>query len=619
MSDFFVSITEAIKNQDPLLIWVFGVVLTASLFLKFPKLRHRRCWIVIIFPLLLLSTITLYIQGAIAPLAGGILIVVVGSPIAWWLLTTVIRRAPLLFEKSVIASLADWVHNGNFFQAKRRFARKPLRVISVPAKLEWSFLKAKAHSDQGDFKEGYALYTQLLSLPLFQEERTKVQVRRICTLCALGDTLRAMKAFECIEDVMISDGYDQYWLRALLTERAGKLKVARTNWLHAVGENTAGKTKLAKGYNNLGRIEGILHNRTEALHYYNKAALRARQSQDRMMLHSVYPNLIDTLLLNGEHDRAASALEEYNALVDQSITEELVKLYNYHLAYARQTGDRPLFAKTLRHGQTRIVPRLSYQQRLIFEVCELRIRYNGQVGWMKTLRMVEARLDDYFDLDFPQQYWALKEIFGVLRSLAQSNHLGSFRKAFVRIVRYMEGIDGQIRDYLEVLPDYCVFERCSWEKERAWLLKFRKELGSKKQYLGMLKQMVTHLENIKDIHLQHRNPLEAIEADLNIVDEAMAQITQTGDSEVMGWGRPVMAQRVAQASDSVKFFANHPKTVEYNLRIARYALFLGDRALAKYHFKAFRESGVNVDHYASWLQDYYIVLKEAFQGAYSGG
>lgn len=598
-------------------MWVFGIALAVLLFWTAPKLRHRRYWAGIVFLLLLvLFAITLFIKGIAPLLRGGILTVVIGSCVAWWLLTTAVQREPLPYEASVIGSLADLVHTGEFSQARRRSTQKPLLVISVPARLEWSFLKAKAYIDQGDFKEGYTLYTQLLSLPLFQEERIKVEVRRICTLCALGDTLRATNVFERTED-WISDGYERYWLRALLTERSGRLEAARTNWLHALGQKTAGNARLAKGYNNLGRIEGILHNRTEALHYYSKAAALARQSQDRMTLHSVYPNLIDTLLVNGEHDRAASALEEYNALVDQGITEELVKLYNYHLAYARQTEDENLLVETLRHGQKTIVPRLSSPQRLVFEACELRIRYNHRIGWTEMLCTLEPRLGDYLDLDFPQQYWALKEIFGVLRTVAQRGQLDPFRKAFDRLVCYMKGIDETIRDYLVELPDYCVFERCSWEKQRAWLLRFRNELGSRQQYQDMLQQMVTHLDNVKDIHLQHGNPLEAIEADLNIADEAMAQITQTGDPETTAWLQPIIEQRIAEAVAAVKPFAGHPMTLEYNLRIARYALFLGNREMAKHHFEAFNDAGVSIYHYASWLQGYYRELEGAFISEHS--
>jgi hypothetical protein len=288
--DLFIKLVESIGDPDPLSVWIFGLALIALLFLRVPKLRHRRYRMGVVFLLLpLLSTITLFIQDTIGLLAAGALIGIVGVPVAWWLFTTAMRRDALLFEKAMIRSLRDLVHAGDFSRATRRSTQKQWFLLSVPAKLKWSFLKAKAHSDQGEFKEAYAIYDRLLSLPLFQEERIEVQLQQIYSLCALGDTLRATKTFHSI-DGAISSGYYRYWARALLAERAGELEAARTNWLHAVGEDVPASAKLAKGYNNLGRIEGILRNRTQALHFYRKATSLVSQSQDKMVLHSVYPN-----------------------------------------------------------------------------------------------------------------------------------------------------------------------------------------------------------------------------------------------------------------------------------------------------------------------------------------
>ena len=603
---------NAIKTQDWLLVWGLGIGSIVSALAKYPQLRHRRyARVSVASSLLVLLTITLYIQDIIHAVTGVILILLFGVPSASWLFITAKRRAPLPFEKIAIDSLAALVCAGNYSLADQRFARKPFCIVSVPANLEWSFLRARAFSDQGRPRESYELLQRLLSLPLFEEERIKVEVKRVFALLLLGDTLQAKAIFERVKDAL--EEADRFFLEACFAERHGKLGLAREYMLRALGEAQQKKdARLARIYNNLGRMEGILKNQTDALHYYKKTAVLAKELDEKEMVHIAYPNLIDTLLLGGEYDRARSVLQEYIGLVDQSTTEELVKLYNYYLEYARQTGDQAFFLRTLVLGRMKIAPKLSFHERLAFENSELRIRWNNKSGWEEMLFVMEARLDDYFGLDFPQQYYALKEIFLILKELAKGNQFGPFGTMFDRLVRYMQEVDAVIEKHLLELPDCCVFERCYWEKERVSLLKFQKEVTTKRQYMDMLKQMIKHLQNIKDIHLQHGNPLDAIEADLNIADEVMWQTIQIGDADIATQLRPAVKQHTAEAVEAAQRFADHPRTLEYKLRIARYALFLNDRDMAMHHFEAFKDAGVSIHHYASWLQGYYEELERFF-------
>ncbi len=491
MKDFI----NAIRNQDPLLVWVLGIGIVISAFATFSKLRHGRyVRVIVASTLLVLLTITLYIQDIIDAVTGVILVLLFGLPSASWLFITAKRRAPLPFEKIAIDSLAALVRVGNHSLANQRFAQKPFYVVSVPAKLEWSFLHVKSFNYQERFKDGYELLDGLLSLPLFEEEKVKVETKRVFVLYALGDTLRARTSFDRIREAILEEA-DRLFLEALFAERDGELGLAREYMLRALGEAQQRRdARLARIYNNLGRMEGILKNQTDALHYYKKAATLAKELDEKGTVHIAYPNLTDTLLLGGEYDRAKSILEEYTEFIDQSIIDELLRLYNYYLEYARQTRDRAFFLKTLALGRMEITPRLSFQERLMFESSELRIRWNNKVGWDEMLFVAEARLDDYFRLDFPQQYRALKEIFIVLKELAKANQLGPFGAMFDRLVCYMREIDAVVEDYLLELPDRCVFERCYWEQERVSLRKFQMEVTTQEQHMDLVEQMIEHLQ-----------------------------------------------------------------------------------------------------------------------------
>ena len=76
-----------------------------------------------------------------------------------------------------------------------------------------------------------------------------------------------------------------------------------------------------------------------------------------------------------------------------------------------------------------------------------------------------------------------------------------------------------ISSYILDLPDYCVDERCYWEKQKAYLRKIQQNNDPQTNLKDLFEGIFEHLRNIKDIQLQHGNPLPAIEADLNIADE----------------------------------------------------------------------------------------------------
>lgn len=605
---------NAIREQDLLLIWAIYISLVAGAFVRYARLRHQR-WIRVSISgaVLILLFITLWIQGVMHMPIAAMLILTIGIPSASWLYATAYKRRPLGVEKRAIDSLAEVVRAGNYTLANQQSAQRPFYLVSVPAKLEWSFLRVESFVYQQRFKESYEPLVRLASLPLFEEERVEVEVKRASILYWLGDTIRARRRFEYIKDA-IPEQADRLFLEALLVERNGGLGLAREHMLHALGEAQQQRdARLARIYNNLGRIEGILKNRTDALHYYKKAATLAGELGEKGTIHTAYQNLVDTLLLGGDYGKAQSVLEEYTDLVDRGITYELLRLYNYHLEYARQTEDPVFFLKTLALGRARIASSLSLEERLIFESSELRIRWNNRswkTGWEEMLFVVDARLDDYLALDFPQQYHALKEIFIVLKELFKSNQLGPFAAMFDRLVRYMQEIDTVIEGYLLELPDYCVFERCEWEKERVWLRRLR-DVSTRDQYIVLVDQMIEHLRNIKDTHLQHGNPLKATEADLNIADEAMSHVVHSNEEFATIRWQPIVEQRTVEAAEAIQEFDDHPQTVEYKLRVARYALFLGDRNRAQQYFEAFKDAGVSIHHYASWLQEYYQDLEQS--------
>lgn len=594
----------------------FSVLATLLLALLKPLWRSKRHRNYILFSVFLLCIIlTLYFSGFFAGCIAYILLALLAIYI---FVAYHAATRPIFLEPSVLSNLAALVREGRYTEIDKRFPQRPFYIRSIPGRIKWDLLWARKLmvQEQPRLRDAYEMYSELLSFPLFEKEENKIRLNQVLALFLLGDTNKAKSIFERTKQKIDQDKYYEIlYLQSLFDERAGEFEKARQSLLSAVGEHDNVKDiQLAKIYNNLGRMEKMLGNTTNILHYYRKSAELALHLKEKFLIHIAYPNLIDTYLLNGDNKNAASFLDEYSNLIDKDNIDDLLKFNNYKLEYARQIKNKILFLDTLTQGRIEILPKISAQEQLVFEISELRIRWNTQYGWDEKLFLVRHYLPEYLKLEFPARHFVLKEVFNILRDLAKTNNLGPFADLFSQLLDFMGRSKKDIDQYVLELPDYCVDERCFWEKEKAFLRKVQKADEPPINLIDFYEGMFEHLRNIKDIQLQHGNPLPAIEADLNIADECMGVAQQIWDIAVINYLRKNMQKHLDNACRDLEKFRQHPASNEYIVRIARYALFLGNKERAREYFDDFVRSKISIYHYAAWIQQYYKELDSEFLG-----
>ncbi|MBW2557529.1 MAG: hypothetical protein JRD69_01595 [Deltaproteobacteria bacterium] len=524
---------------------------------------------------------------------------------------------PIFPETSVIAQLADLVREGRYTEIEKRFPQRPLYIRGIPGRIKWNLLWARKlmTQEQPRLRDAYEMYSELLSFPLLEKEENNIRLNQVLVLFLLGDTNKAKSIFERTKQKIDQDKYYEIlYLQSLFDERVGAFEKARQSLLSAVGEHDNVKDiQLARIYNNLGRMEKLLGNTTNTSHYYRKSAELAHHFKEKHLIHIAYPNLIDTYLLNGDTQNAVSFLDEYSNLIDKNNIDDLLKFNNYKLEYARQTKNKILMLDTLTQGRIEILPKISATKQLVFEISELRIRWNSGCGWLEKLFWVRHCLPEYLKLEFPARHIALKEIFNILRDLAKTNNLGPFTGLFSQLIDLMGQSNDDIDRYVRDLPDYCVNERCFWEKEKAFLRKVQKTDEPQINLIDFYEGIFEHLRNIKDIQLQYGNPLPAIEADLNIADECMGVAQEIRDIAVINYLRKNMQEHLDNACKDFEKFRRSPASKEYIVRIAKYALFLDDKERAREYFDDFVRSKISIYHYAAWIQQYYKELDSEFR------
>ncbi len=263
------------------------------------------------------------------------------------------------------------------------------------------------------------------------------------------------------------------------------------------------------------------------------------------------------------------------------------------LDYFRQKGDKAKLLSAIEQGRSLLYPKITEHQKLVYDISELRIRWNSQLLKPSYVAHIEHQLDKYLLLYLTERYRTMKEIHFVLGRLEEMNALGHFLPFYERVSHVLRGMESEIGDYLLTLPEYCVNEKCYWLKELAAVQKI-----DRRNYDFEL--VLQRLNNLKDTLLKNENYLDALTVRLDISDEAIFQ----KKNEIV-W------QSVQQAIKELERFKGHPVEAECFIRIAYYAFAVGQYQCAEKYFNLFEETGVSSEHFADWVQAYYahLVLK----------
>ena len=260
------------------------------------------------------------------------------------------------------------------------------------------------------------------------------------------------------------------------------------------------------------------------------------------------------------------------------------------LQYFRQKKDKEKLLSAIGQGRSLLYPKMTEPQKLVYDISELRIRWNSQLLSPAYLAHIEHQLDKYLLLDLTERYRTLKEIHFVLERLEEMNDLGHFLPFFERVSYSLIGMKSEIENYLLSLPEYCVNEKCYWLKELAAVQRI-----DRRNY--DFEQVLQRLNDLKDTLLKYENYLEALTVGLDISDEAMFQ----KKNEIV-W------QSVQQTIKELGRFKGHPVEAGCFIRIAYYAFVVGQYQCAEKYFNRFEETGVSPKHFADWIQKYYAYL-----------
>ena len=584
---------SAFEHKDVIGFISLGVVFLVALFEKYRILWHPRYrYRVIVCTGLFIVAISSWMGGWFSNtacivflllLAGFTFLMYCSSKNVLWPCSSLFRKIKLQ------------INAGEGIVAEKTLSRCRWLCVDPLMGYEWNLLNAKIYLIKGNIRKSYEILRDFNEQLLFEKEKDLLTVKKAGVLAQLGNYKGAAALTSGLKNVEGDLALQRAIVDALCQEVRGELATSSETLRLAVLNTTVTATNefIPKIYNNLGRIRKIEGNTTETLLYYEKAANAAVEMGYKHLIHAPFQNLILSYALEKKFDKAEKWIEKYHAEIDENNATDLLEFDNLMLRYFRQKKDKAKLLSAIEQGRSLLYPKITEHQKVVYDISELRIRWNSQLLKPSYVAHIEHQLDKYLLLDLTERYRTLKEIHFVLERLEEINALDPFLPFYGRVSYILRGMESEIENYLLSLPEYCVNEKCYWLKELAAVQK-----SDKRNY--DFKRVLRRLNDLKDTLLKNENYLEALIAGLDISDEAIFQ----KKNEIV-W------QSVQQTIKELERFKGHPVEAECFIRIAYYAFFVGQYQCAKEYFNLFEKTGVSPEHFADWIQAYYahLVLK----------
>jgi len=593
--EYIIALAQAIKSRDYLLVAVicccalFVVAATRRELLSHPRYRLKS----VIFFLLATATLVLYTGGFLTWPTSGLVLLLLVSLAAVFIHSS---RGNILWPcSSILRDASDFIRANEPKRAEQILNRYTRYFQDPVEKYSYCLMQAAVASAKNDERRSIELLDKINVDTLDPDEKTRLELLRAGYFTRLGDHKKALQIIEYLSDPSDKYSLQISLIRALSAESEGDL-TRSSEILFDAKESASDRPKDADYFavlNNYGRIQKIKENETEALIHYRKALKLAKDLREKHLLHVAYQNVIHSFVSSHRHDEARKLISEYRSIVDFSNPDDLVEYYNFLIEFYRGANNRNKLFETLDEARERVYPLVSRKEQIVCDISQLRMRWNGGVLAPAFLYQIEDQYPEYANLPAVERFRCYMELHHVLQRLKEDGRLILSQKAlFDQNRENIRHLVPALEDHLDTTPEYCVFEKC----QVTWDIIRGKKCGTDDyDREGVLRM----LEDIKEIYLTHGNYIEAFNAGLDVCDEALGQKRYEK-----------MWEFTQLAMDELQKIRGHPAEASALIRIACYAYNAGRPDLAREYLDQFERTGVQISHYADWIQGYYIGLKQ---------
>ncbi|KAF1078707.1 hypothetical protein [Methanogenium sp. MK-MG] len=591
-----IEIKSVFDSGDVILFLLIYVSILGAILIKWKILLNKKyCYKYFLFATLFLLYLISIMKGI---LDANIAIILLILFIVLALVFIYSSKGKILWPcSSVCSDVVSCLKANEPNEAEKLLKKNKWMFLDSSEKFRYYTLAAQASSGLSDIRRSFELLMNVDEKSLNDGEKTDLALQKAGYAVQLGNYIYADLIVEKLPDLSGEHLLQWYVIRALSAQFEGDLNKCSELLLHGISEcsDQSETTTYQIALNNLGQIRKLEGNYTDALLRYKKSLSCAKRTGDKRSLHINYQNVIHVLILLKKFNEAEQLKNEYYSTIDKKNTQDILEYFNFVTDYCRQINNKEQLAEALDEARERLYPGISREQQLSYDISQLRMRWNAELLKPAFLTQIECQYPEYSTLLPLERYHCYKELDHVLQKLKQLGRLTLFEDLFFtnskNLQQIISEIERQYAEILQLLPDYCVSEKCNYLWDLAVLEKENGPNYDREIVLRLLCDM-------KGTLLKHRNYIRAVVVGLDLCDELLGQ----NRIEEM-W------ECTKNSMDEFNRIHGHPEEVSAFIRIACYAYNAGELEIAKDYLHRFEQTGIQITNYADWIQGYYIGLK----------
>jgi hypothetical protein len=537
--------------------------------------------------------------------------ILVWMPLAILLMIFFLLRSRIVLphEKKWLNKCATLIESCDYPSAKTLLLNTPA-FMGVPAQLHWTLKKIQLFAITGDLVEEHEAVQQFKKLSLFPGEQHQSRLLEASLYFRSGNFKRFAELLELVDKETLPDSKSKtqyHLLSSNKNETEGNYAAAKSD-LEGLLENEVRGERNTSIYNNLARLEEIQGNELQAVHFYEKALDLLRKHPAANLYQVVYHNLIVLKARTGKTSDAKALLEEYRTAVDTRIAHQYLEYLNTQITLARQIKDLPMLLQGYAMVDLYLKPKLTKDEWTAQFVSELRTRANDQIGLHEHLFKTELLFDDLTSQPFPKSYFALKELFGVLKQLAKDNQLGPMGNLFKRTLSALSEVTPKIDAYRKTIPDVLLNQHFFWISEINSLHKLTAvtQDGFNQMFFETLFGQLKELIRISEDKDNHRLQMQAL---MMFCDEYSAYSSYI-NSQLDAAYRQLAKQSLEKANQLLQFRIKDPELHQYMAGLAWYEWKINaNTEKATYWINLFESKKFSQLHFAVWHRQQYAEVK----------
>lgn len=526
-----------------------------------------------------------------------------GSVVLFW-----IAMWMFPWEKSYFAKVDQGFEQYDSDALKVLISNPPF-LLSFPANIKFNLFKVNFYTMMAtvDIKKAFETFQKLNEFYLLPEEKIQVTLRLagfyhfVANVKMLKETLLKIN-----ENDLSSEQKFLYQLyKSFVKELNGDIDGAK-NELYKLLENSP-KNRQSQLFNNLARLEEMTGNTTQALHYYEKAGEALIQEPKPVLYHIIYHNLVIINAKLNKQEEAKRWMNIYESAVDKSILEVYIEYLNTQVFLARQLYDRILLVEAYKKMDLEIAPKLIRDRWLAHFISKIRMSYSDDINFQDNIMQAEFLFGELKALEFPKNYFAAKEIFHLLKNLAERNQIGSMGIFFEKVIAFMSDMNEIIKTYRKTLPDLAVGEQWFWLQEQNFLHKFvifsKPDKENFEIYFREIQEMARIAKNYENSYFETK-------AFMIICDEYLAYCHSLEEKFCSDF-QTIAIEALKKASTKMDENQDNYQFIEFLIPLGFYFKYIGlDIQKASSYLKLFEDKYIAITQYAPWIQKYYEDLKK---------